>query len=62
EDIKHCEKLSTFSLQSIYLQPIIIRRFYLMATIEGYEMPDDLYYHQEHAWARVEDNINGCGE
>ena len=29
-----------------------------MATIEGYEMPDDLYYHQEHAWARVEDDGN----
>ncbi|MBU0568075.1 glycine cleavage system protein GcvH [bacterium] len=29
-----------------------------MATIEGYEMPDDLYYHQEHAWARVEDDDN----
>ena len=29
-----------------------------MAMIENYEMPDDLYYHQDHAWARVEDNGN----
>ncbi|MBU1488029.1 glycine cleavage system protein GcvH [bacterium] len=29
-----------------------------MATIEGYEMPDELYYHQDHAWARVEDDGN----
>ncbi|RMF94935.1 MAG: glycine cleavage system protein H [Candidatus Schekmanbacteria bacterium] len=26
-----------------------------MAKIEGYEMPDELYYHTEHSWARVED-------
>jgi len=25
-----------------------------MAEIEGFEMPDDLYYHEEHCWARVE--------
>lgn len=25
-----------------------------MAEILGYEMPDDLYYHNEHAWVRVE--------
>jgi len=25
-----------------------------MANIKGYEMPDELYYHEEHAWARVE--------
>ena len=25
-----------------------------MAKIENYEMPDELYYHQEHAWVRVE--------
>lgn len=25
-----------------------------MAEIEGYEFPDDLYYHKEHLWARVE--------
>ncbi len=25
-----------------------------MATIKDYEMPDELYYHEEHAWARVD--------
>ncbi len=25
-----------------------------MAVIEGYELPDDLYYTDEHAWVRVE--------
>ncbi len=25
-----------------------------MATVEGYEMPDNLHYHKEHMWARVE--------
>jgi glycine cleavage system H protein len=25
-----------------------------MADIQGYEMPDDLYYHKDHSWARVE--------
>ncbi len=25
--------------------------------IEGYSFPDDLYYHKEHFWARVEGNI-----
>jgi len=25
-----------------------------MATDEGYELPDDLYYHKEHMWARVQ--------
>ncbi len=25
-----------------------------MSEIEGYEFPDDLYYHKEHLWARVE--------
>lgn len=24
-----------------------------MADIKGYNMPDDLYYHKEHSWARV---------
>ncbi len=28
-----------------------------MATVDGYEMPDDLYYHKEHMWARVEGDI-----
>ena len=27
-----------------------------MAEIEGYNMPDELYYHKDHAWARVEDD------
>ncbi|MGQ9629284.1 MAG: glycine cleavage system protein GcvH [bacterium] len=27
-----------------------------MATIEGYNFPDDLYYHKEHSWAKVEDD------
>jgi|Deesub1362B_J571_1020462.scaffolds.fasta_scaffold02567_7 glycine cleavage system H protein len=26
-----------------------------MANVEGYELPDELYYHREHMWARVED-------
>jgi glycine cleavage system H protein len=26
-----------------------------MATIEGYNMPDDLYYHEDDTWVRVED-------
>jgi glycine cleavage system H protein len=25
-----------------------------MATIQGYNLPDDLYYHQEHSWAKKE--------
>lgn len=25
-----------------------------MANVEGYELPDELYYHREHMWARVE--------
>ena len=25
-----------------------------MAEIEGFHMPDELYYHEEHCWARVE--------
>lgn len=25
-----------------------------MATVDGYEMPDELHYHKEHMWARVE--------
>jgi len=24
-----------------------------MAKIEGYDMPDDLYYHQDHAWVKI---------
>lgn len=27
-----------------------------MATIEDYNMPDELYYHQEDTWIRVEDD------
>ena len=26
-----------------------------MVKIEGYEFPDDLYYHPDHMWAKVED-------
>jgi len=29
--------------------------------IEGYGLPDDLYYHKEHFWARVEGNIVTVG-
>ncbi len=29
-----------------------------MAEIEGYNMPDELHYHKDHAWARVEDDGN----
>jgi len=25
-----------------------------MTDIKGYDMPDDLYYHKEHSWARVD--------
>lgn len=25
-----------------------------MADIKGYNMPDDLYYHRDHAWAKVD--------
>ena len=25
-----------------------------MATIEGYNLPDDLYYHKDHAWVKIE--------
>ncbi|MBW2304507.1 MAG: glycine cleavage system protein GcvH [Deltaproteobacteria bacterium] len=25
-----------------------------MADIKGYNMPDDLYYHKDHSWARVD--------
>lgn len=25
-----------------------------MAMIEGYNMPDELYYHKEHTWVRIE--------
>lgn len=27
-----------------------------MATIEDFEFPDELYYHEKHAWVRVEDD------
>lgn len=27
-----------------------------MAIIEDYDLPDELYYHEEHSWARVEDD------
>ena len=25
-----------------------------MAEIKGYDMPDELFYHEEHSWAKVE--------
>jgi len=25
-----------------------------MADIQGYDMPDELYYHKDHSWARIE--------
>lgn len=27
-----------------------------MASIQGFEFPDELYYHEKHAWVRVEDD------
>ncbi|HEY9245442.1 MAG TPA: hypothetical protein VIO11_01205, partial [Candidatus Methanoperedens sp.] len=27
-----------------------------MVEIEGYNLPDDLYYTKEHTWARIEDD------
>jgi len=27
-----------------------------MADIKGYNMPDDLYYHRDHSWAKVDGN------
>ena len=27
-----------------------------MADVQGYSLPDDLYYHKEHMWVRVEGN------
>ena len=27
-----------------------------MAEIKGYNFPDDLYYHPEHSWVRVDDD------
>jgi len=27
-----------------------------MADIKGYNLPDDLYYHEDHSWARVDGN------
>jgi glycine cleavage system H protein len=29
-----------------------------MAEVEGYNMPDGLHYHKEHAWAKVADDGN----
>ncbi len=29
-----------------------------MTMIKGYEMPDDLYYHPEHMWVRIDDDGN----
>lgn len=27
-----------------------------MADVQGYNLPDDLYYHKEHMWVRIEGN------
>ena len=27
-----------------------------MAELKGYDFPDDLYYHEEHSWARLDDD------
>jgi glycine cleavage system H protein len=32
-----------------------------MTTIDRFEFPDDLYYDQEHAWARVEGDVVTIG-
>jgi glycine cleavage system H protein len=32
-----------------------------MADIHGYDMPDDLYYHKEHTWVRVEGDLVRVG-
>ena len=32
-----------------------------MAEIEGYILPDELYYHKEHMWVRIEDTIATIG-
>jgi glycine cleavage system H protein len=32
-----------------------------MATIAGYEFPDDLWYTREHVWARLEGNLVTIG-
>jgi len=29
-----------------------------MAKIEGYDLPDELYYHKDHAWVKVESDGN----
>ncbi|MCJ7618128.1 MAG: hypothetical protein MUO43_16485 [Desulfobacterales bacterium] len=33
----------------------------MIANIEGYIMLDELYYHKEHIWIRVDDNIAMVG-
>ncbi len=32
-----------------------------MADIKGYNMPEELYYHEEHSWARVDGNTVTVG-
>ena len=32
-----------------------------MADVQGYSMPDDLYYHKEHMWLQVEDDVATVG-
>ncbi len=32
-----------------------------MAELQGYQVPDDLYYHKEHMWLRVEGDVGIVG-
>ncbi|MDD3626376.1 MAG: glycine cleavage system protein GcvH [bacterium] len=32
-----------------------------MAELQGYQVPDDLYYHKEHMWLRVEGDVGVVG-
>jgi glycine cleavage system H protein len=29
-----------------------------LVNIEGYDLPDNLYYHKDHAWVKIESNEN----
>ena len=32
-----------------------------MVTVKEYELPDDLYYHNQHMWVRVEGDVAVAG-
>ena len=32
-----------------------------MAEVQGFQLPDELWYHKEHMWARIEDDIATVG-